>query len=122
MSEGFKTITYDSECNFCNGVVRFLKNRDRKGHFRFVALQSAEGAEILAKAGLPEEDMHTVVYYSEDKIYLRSTAVLHILKDTHSIWSIAYVLIVFPRFIRDWVYRLVARYRYHISGYKKTGG
>ncbi|HVN57562.1 MAG TPA: DUF393 domain-containing protein [Bacteroidales bacterium] len=114
-------ITYDAECNFCNGVVRFLKKRDRREHFMFVPLQSEEGGRLIAGAGLPEKDRNTVVYYSGGKIYTRSTAVLHILKDTHSIWSLAYAGIIFPRFLRDWLYRLVARYRYHISSYIKPG-
>jgi len=112
------TITYDSECNFCNGVVRFLRKRDRRSYFRFVPLQSDEGAALIKAAGLAEKDRNTVVYYTRDKIYLRSTAVLNILKDTRSFWSLAYAGIIFPRFVRDWVYRLVARYRYHIGGHK----
>ena len=112
------TITYDSECNFCNGVVSFLRKRDRRNYFRFVPLQSEEGAALIKTAGLSEKDRNTVVYYTRDRIYLRSTAVLNILKDTHSFWSLAYAGIIFPRFIRDWVYRLVARYRYHIGGHK----
>jgi len=113
-------ITYDAECNFCNGVVRFLRKRDRHDRFRFVPLQSEEGGELLKGAGLAGKDRNTVVYYSGKNIYLRSTAVLHILKDTGGIWSLAYILIIFPRFMRDWVYRLVARYRYHIGGHRKS--
>ena len=113
-------ITYDAGCNFCNGVVRFLRKRDKRNHFIFVPLQSEEGSRLIAGAGLPENDRNTVVYYSGSDIYVRSTAVLHILKDTHSIWSLAYAGIILPRFIRDWVYRLVARYRYHIAGHAKS--
>ena len=114
------SITYDAECNFCRGIVRFLTNRDRKKRFRFVPLQSDEGAELVKRAGLPEKDRNTVVYYSGDRIFIRSTAVLNILKDTNSLWSLAYAGIIFPRFIRDWVYRLVARYRYHIGRNSKA--
>ncbi len=110
------SITYDAECNFCNGVVRFLGRHDRKGRFRFVPLQSEDGEELIRKAGLPEKDRSTVVYHAGERIYLRSTAVLHILKDTGGIWSFAYIFIIVPRFIRDFVYRLVARYRYRIAG------
>jgi predicted DCC family thiol-disulfide oxidoreductase YuxK len=113
-------ITYDAECNFCNGVVRFLRKRDRRSRFRFVPLQSDEGGELLKGAGLAEEDRNTVVYYSGKNIYLRSSAVLHILKDTGGIWSLTYIFIIFPRFLRDRVYRLVARYRYHIGGHSKS--
>ena len=110
-------ITYDAECNFCNGVVRFLKKHDRRNRFRFVPLQSDEGGELIRNAGLPEKDRNTVVYYAGKKIFLRSTAVLYILKDTGGVWSLLFVLIIFPRFIRDFVYRMVARYRYHIAGH-----
>lgn len=113
-------ITYDAECNFCNGVVRFLRKRDKRSRFRFVPLQSEEGGELIKGAGLAEKDRNTVVYYSGKKIYLRSTAVLHILKDTGGIWSLLYGFIIVPRFIRDYVYRLIARYRYHIAGHSMS--
>ncbi|MFN8211571.1 MAG: DCC1-like thiol-disulfide oxidoreductase family protein [Bacteroidales bacterium] len=108
-------ITYDASCNFCQGVVRFLKKHDSKKHFVYVPIQSEEGEAIIRKAGLPEKDRNTVVYYTGGRYFLRSTAVLNILRDTHSIWSLAYAGMIFPRPFRDWVYRLVAKYRYHLA-------
>ena len=64
-------ITYDASCNFCQGVVRFLKKHDSKKHFVYVPIQSEEGEAIIRKAGLPEKDRNTVVYYTGGRYFLR---------------------------------------------------
>ena len=45
-----------------------------------------------------------------------STGVLNILKEIGGIWSVFYVFIIIPVFIRDTVYRLVAKNRYKWFG------
>jgi predicted DCC family thiol-disulfide oxidoreductase YuxK len=45
---GSPTLLFDGTCNFCNGTVRFLVDRDR-GELRFAALQSDYAGELLAR-------------------------------------------------------------------------
>jgi len=84
--------------------------------FRFVSLQSEEGKDILQLAGLTQYKQDTVIYITEQGIYTRSTAVLHILKNLGTGWNLLYVFIIIPPFIRDYIYRIVARNRYRLSG------
>lgn len=109
------TILYDSECNLCNSQVRFIKKRDRKNLFRFVPLQSEEGSEMLREAGLPDNELDTVVYEKSGHHYLRSSAVLGILRDLGGGWAILGSLAIVPTVIRDFFYRLIARYRHRLS-------
>jgi len=106
------TVLYDSDCNLCNSQVRFIKKRDRKNLFRFVPLQSEEGRDMLHKAGLPENEFDTVVYEKYGQHYLRSSAVLGILRDLGGGWKIPGLLVIIPAVIRDFFYRLVARNRH----------
>ena len=113
------TILYDSSCNLCNSQVRFIRKRDRENLFRFVPLQSKEGREMLYKAGLPGNELDTVVYQKSGRHYLRSSAVLGILRDLGRGWRLFYSLMIVPAVIRDFFYRLVARNRHLLSSLKR---
>ena len=106
------TVLYDSECALCNSQVRFIRKRDMGNLFRFVPLQSEEGRSMLRSAGLPEDELDTVVYVKEGKDLIRSSAVLEILRDLGGGWGLLRVLGVIPPVIRDFFYRLVARNRH----------
>ena len=109
------TVLYDGECSFCNSQVRFIRERDTRNRFRFVPLQSDEGRELLRKAGLPENELDSVVYDKSGRQYLRSSAVLSILRDMGRGWSLLYSLVIVPACIRDAFYRLVARNRHRLT-------
>lgn len=109
------TVLYDSNCNLCNSQVRFIKKRDKGNRFRFVPLQSEEGSDMLREAGLPDNELDTVVYQKSGKPYLRSSAVLGILRDLGGGWRLLGSLVIVPAFIRDFFYRLVARNRHRLS-------
>lgn len=109
-------ILYDSECNLCNRLLSFVRRRDNDGKFIFVPLQSAEGKEMIRLAGLTEGDSDTAVYLAGGRYHLQSGAVLHILKDIGGIWSLLFVFIIIPAFIRDRIYDAVASNRYRLFG------
>ena len=109
------TVLYDSDCALCNSQVRFIRKRDRGNLFRFVPLQTEEGRSMLRSAGLPEDELDTVVYVKEGKDLTRSSAVLGILSDLGGGWRLASVLGIIPSGIRDFFYRLIARNRHLFS-------
>lgn len=109
-------LLFDGVCNLCNGLVQFIIKRDPKARFKFAALQSEAGQATLKKYNLPMDDIDSFVYLRGDKIYLRSTAGLNVLKDLGGIWQLCYVLIVFPKSIRDFFYDGIAKSRYNIFG------
>ena len=109
------TILYDSDCDLCHSQVRFIKKRDKGNLFRFVPLQSEEGGDMLREAGLPDNELDTVVYEKSGRHYLRSSAVLSILRDLGGGWRILGSLVIVPAVIRDFFYRLVARNRHRLS-------
>jgi predicted DCC family thiol-disulfide oxidoreductase YuxK len=104
-------VLYDGTCNFCISIAGFIRKRDKRGSFRFIPLQSEEGKALISLTGLPEKDRNTAIYLTGNKTYIRSTAVLRILKDLGGFWKIFFAFIIVPRFIRDFVYKIIARYR-----------
>ncbi len=111
-------VMYDGVCNLCSRLVTFIATRDRMLKFTYVSLQSPYGQALLHNFGLPDRDFDTVVYITGEKYYLRSTAVLHILKDMGGIWRIAWIFIIFPPSIRDFIYNIISKTRYRIFGGK----
>ncbi len=109
-------ILFDEYCNLCSRLVKFIIKRDKKAKFLFVSLQSARGQSLLKNFGLPTDDFDSVVYIMRDKYYLKSSAILHILKELGGIWKLFYILIIFPTFFRDFIYKIIAKTRYRIFG------
>lgn len=55
-------ILFDGVCNFCNGWVDTVLRLDPKGKFKFTALQSPTGQQVLEKLGKQPDDLSSVVY------------------------------------------------------------
>jgi predicted DCC family thiol-disulfide oxidoreductase YuxK len=112
-------ILFDGICNLCNRAVQFVIKRDRDKKFRLASLQSKPAREILEKFGLPAERFKTFVLICGDQYFTKSTAALKVLNQIGGLWRICYVFIIIPKPIRDFVYDMIARYRYRIFG-KRT--
>lgn len=120
MNNNDQIILFDGICNLCNSFVIFIIKRDSKSKFKFAALQSAAGQNMLKKIGLTFNDVNTLVYIKGEKYFLKSTAVLYISKDLEGIWIMFFAFIIFPKFIRDFFYNLIANSRYRILGKRET--
>lgn len=92
------TVSYDGECGFCHGFVRFVLAEEPAGEgFRFAPL--AAGGTIEVRTG-------------EGVLLTRSDAVLHVLCRLGGIWRIAAGIgRLMPRSIRDSLYTIFARLR-----------
>lgn len=106
-----KVVIFDNDCRLCLNVVSFIRKHNRRAPFHFVPQQSDEGRSLIRKLSVPPEDTNTVIYITNEKYSVRSSAVLRILKDMGGPWKLFYVFILVPAFIRDAVYRFVARHR-----------
>jgi len=113
-------ILFDGVCNLCNGVVQFIIKRDKEKKFRFASLQSNAAIELLKEYGSYSEEMNTIIYIRDEKIYYKSNAALFIMQDLGGIWKLVGAFRIFPLFIRNTVYDLIAKWRYRIFGKKET--
>ena len=120
MMEDNPVIVYDGYCNLCGAIVRFVKKRDRHGRFRYVPLQSERGGEIAAAAGIEAGNISTVILFHDSEYYIRSSAALRVFRLLGGGWKLLYGFIIVPRFIRDFIYNMVARTRYLIFGRSNT--
>ena len=116
MESNERIILFDGVCNLCNSSVQFVIKRDKEAKFKFASLQSSSGQALLQKFNLPLDQFNSFIYVHGDKVFLRSTGALKILKDLGGFWKLFYGFIIVPRFIRDFVYNYIAQNRYKFFG------
>lgn len=113
-------VVFDAQCLFCNAWVKFLLKRDRRGIFRFAAIQGATGRTLLARAGLKTEGLQTLLLVDGDRIWQHTAAILRVLHALGGPWRLAWAGWLVPAPVRDAVYRWIARHRYRLFGRSET--
>jgi len=115
-----RIILFDGVCNFCNFWVNFIIDRDKNDKFRFASLQSEASQDLLQQFNLSTTDFDTFILIEGKKYYTKSTAALRIAKHLNFPINILYYFIFVPKFIRDYIYSLVANNRYKFFGKRDT--
>ncbi|TDG36312.1 DUF393 domain-containing protein [Pedobacter changchengzhani] len=113
-------IFFDGVCNLCNASVQFVIERDKKNVFKFSALQGEYAKEILPKFNVDLENLNSTLLLEDGKLYTKSSSALRITKNLSGLWPLMYGFIVVPKFIRDWVYDIVAKNRYKWWGKQES--
>jgi len=115
-------ILYDGVCGLCNRLVQFVLRHDSRDRFLFAALQSDFANRVLRQHAATAEELDTVYVVLDhalrgERLASRSDAAVVVLKELGRGWSVlAGVLRLFPGWLRNWAYNLVARNRYRIFG------
>lgn len=115
-----RVIIFDGVCSLCNASVDFIIRRDIRNQFKFTANQNESGKTLLEEHGIDPERVETIYFYENGRMYTKSTAVLRIARYLPFPYPLAYIFILVPPFLRNWVYDLVARNRYRWFGKKET--
>jgi predicted DCC family thiol-disulfide oxidoreductase YuxK len=115
-----RIIIFDGLCNLCTRLTRLIIRKDRKRKFIFVSFQSERGQLLLKEHGLPVNDVDSVVYIKNDRCFLRSSAIIHLFTELGGTWKSFCILLIIPNFIRDFIYKIIAKTRYRIFGRHDT--
>lgn len=138
-SRGRTVLLFDGKCNLCNGAVQFVIDHERSPSrngeaesaappatkaLAFASLQSEVARELLrdavgedAATRLREGangsgDPDSLVLIEDGEAFTHSSAALRVARHLRAPWSFATVFLVVPRFLRDAVYRFIAKRRY----------
>jgi predicted DCC family thiol-disulfide oxidoreductase YuxK len=109
-------LLFDGECNLCNASVQWVLKHDHQAYFKFASLQSPIGQQFLSTYRLHLPSLETVVLIDDNQAFTYSDAPLRVMQKLGFPWSMGVVLRIIPRFLRDGVYRWVARNRYRWFG------
>ncbi len=108
-------VLFDGVCNICSGSVNFIIEHDRSGYFKFATLQSEIGRKLLATFDI-DIGTDSVILIEGETAYTYSTAALRIAEKLDGFWSRLSVLSIVPLSIRDFFYKVIAKYRYRFLG------
>lgn len=113
-------ILFDGVCNLCAWSVRFIIERDAGKRFQFASLQSSTGQRLLTDHGIGCDRMDSFVLIEDERAYMESSAALRVVRHLGGLWPSLYIGIILPRFIRDPLYRLIAKNRYRWFGKQES--
>ena len=108
-------ILFDGVCVLCSRGCRFVSKRDRRGYFRYVPIQLAEGRPLAEQLGIDPDRPDSFAFVAAGQAYVKSEAALRIAREL-PYWQWTWVFHFIPRPIRDAIYDLIARNRYRWFG------
>lgn len=100
--------------------MNFVIKRDKKDIFRFAALQEGIGKELMNEYKIDPKKTDSIVLIENGKAYVKSTAALRAARYLPSGWPLLYCFLIVPKFIRNWVYDIIARNRYKWYGKQES--
>ncbi len=101
-------VLFDSTCLLCNKSVLLLLKIDRKRRFKIASISSDLGVFVSQKHEISAD---SIVLLYQNNVYIKSQAILKIsalLVFPYFLFSFFYIV---PRFIRDWLYDIIAANR-----------
>lgn len=109
------TLLYDGECAFCASSVRFILRHEREPALSFAPRRSAAGMDLCLRHGIDPDAVNSMILIRDAEVLTHSDAVLAVAAMMNAPWSMASLLRLIPRFLRDCVYRIISRNRRHIA-------
>ncbi len=120
-SENKKIILFDGVCNLCNTWIQFVIKHDKKDVFRFAALQSEFGKNIIKEINIDTSKIDSIILYeSKNVYYYKSDAVIKIAQNLGFGYNLLVVFKIIPKIIRNYIYDFIAKNRYKWFGRKES--
>lgn len=113
-------IVFDAECILCSANAQFVLSHDHERRFRLASMQGDVGAALYRRFDIDPANPETMIVVDGDRALRDSDAVLAIYEGLGWPWRAAALFRIAPRFVRDPLYRLVARNRYRIFGRREA--
>ena len=93
--------------------MNWVADNDAERNVKFAAQQ--QHMDMLERLGAPT-DLSTLILVEGDEFYLYSSAALRTMALMDHPWDKLSAAYVIPEFVRDFVYKIVARNRYWVFG------
>jgi predicted DCC family thiol-disulfide oxidoreductase YuxK len=109
-------ILFDGICNMCNNTVDFLIRIDKNKKLQFASLQSDYAKEKLREINF-SININSLIFLRNNYPYFYSDATAYILIEVGGYYKlVGKLILLFPKFIGDSVYKFVAKHRYQWFG------
>lgn len=104
-------VIFDGECGFCNAWVAFVLRHEVGPELLFTPNESPCGRSLCERYAIQGKAADTIIVISEDRVLLRSDAVVFIARHLKPPACWLMVIRFVPRPIRDLGYRCIAAVR-----------
>lgn len=84
----------------------------------FCPSQSETAKNIISEFNITESPQNTLIYIKDSSAHYYSSAAIHITKELSGLWPILQVFLIVPKFIRNAIYKFIAKNRKRIPGKK----
>jgi len=111
-------VLFDGVCNLCTASVNFILKWESSSRLKFTSLQSPDGLLLLNEIQRNKPGTDSIMFLKGGQLLTHSSAVLAISRYLKFPISLAVIFYLVPRFIRDALYRFIARNRYFWFGKK----
>jgi len=109
-------LFFDGDCAFCSASVRRVVGYDKEGRVNFAPLQGKLAAEKGLARYAAQDGSMVLIREADGKLFTRSDGLLELASALGGWWRVFTVFKLVPRFLRDGVYRWIARNRYRFMG------
>lgn len=113
-------IYFDGVCYLCNSLVNFLLKIDKDNRLKFSPLQSNFAERELKNSDINLEEIDSIILQVGSKFFIKSDAVIKIIKEMRWYWQGLLVIKILPKNIRDKLYDFIADHRYKWFGKKDS--
>jgi predicted DCC family thiol-disulfide oxidoreductase YuxK len=112
-----RVLVFDGVCVLCSRWVNFVLKHDQAGLYKFAAMQSRTGRALLIEHGIDPDDPMSFLLLEDGLGYTDTDAIIRVLRTFGGVWRIAAAMMrLSPRWVRDRLYRWIARNRYRLFG------
>ena len=109
-------LFFDAECILCNSSVSFILKHEKNNKIKFCSLQSEVGKHIINELFKNKTIPNSLLLLCNNKVYSKSSAVLHLCKFLKGLFPVLFCLIIIPAFLRNFIYDWIAKNRYKWFG------
>ena len=112
-----KYIFYDAECLMCSSFIDFANNAKHFTCIHNKQLEVKSGDQTLFLEKIIDS---SIIVIDENKILLKSEAIIYIMSHIKFLKIISIILCIFPKWILDLFYDFIAKHRLLIFKKKNT--
>lgn len=113
--DGGPVAVMDGDCALCSWGARTIARLDRDESFRICPVQSGPGDALVRHYGLDPGDPETWLFLEHGRAWTGMEAIIRIGERLGGAGRVATAMRVFPRPIREWLYRRIARNRHRFG-------
>ena len=106
-------ILFDGFCPICNAFVRFITKTNHNKRIVFCSMESELGIKIINDLNLSNIS-DSIIVIEKDDYYTNGQAIKKIADKFTGMHSICKLIKLFPIFVIDFIYQIIAKNRYLI--------